>query len=405
VQIDFLDAPMRKATMKLQHAPLALVILSWFWALSAAAALAAEASQFAPKGTSAPAPVLKETPEPPWATVYQKTLPGIVYILSEGLCSGAFVAEDLVLTAWHCVVGTRTLRVGYNKVTRQEGRYDFEEGIVVVAADPRQDLAILRLPRKHAGKILNVAPRQYVYKTGQDVGTIGHPLALTPLTSTGLLEMQLNMFTRGPVAKVNEDLVVADLLVLPGNSGGPVIDLAGDIVGVVSARHREGDLGYFVPVSKIQPLLERARVSTKSIGRRPFFGSNAVSLFGAFEADRYGRALYGASQNIYTLSPSVTVLNALRATFTMRVGPQKVQKRQWDFAFVYPIEISRIVEVEAAFGLGQVFYYDETSGQPQKSALLKGTLGLSGMLFSAAFPFADLSRPSLSFGLDLLALY
>ncbi len=344
-----------------------------------------------------------------WARVYEHALPGVVYILSEGLCSGALVDVDLVLTAWHCVEGGRALRVGYDKETRRKGRYDFEDGVVVAAADKRNDLAVLRLPSNAKGsmRILRLADARYVFRPGNEVATIGHPVGLSPLTPTGLQESQLNVLTRGPLAKVNPELVVADLLVLPGNSGGPVFDEKGDIVGIVSARHRDGDLGYFVPVARLHAVVADAKArgpGSPPINRQPLLGSDSLRIHAAMEADRYAAQLFGGTQNIYTLSPSLTLLGRVRGTWTTRVGPQTVRKRQWDVTFLTSVEVSRLLDIELGLGGGQVFYSHERTGASRQSALIKGLLGAAGAQVSFQFPTEDLIRPTFAFGLDILDL-
>lgn len=349
-------------------------------------------------------------PSETWARIYEDSVPGVVYILSEGLCSGALIEDDLVLTAWHCVEGNRTLRVGYDKETRRKGAYDFEGGVVVAAADRKNDLAVLRLPSKATGnaKILRLAKESTEYRPGEEVATIGHPVGLSPLSPTGLQEAQLHVLTKGPIAKSNADLIVADMLVLPGNSGGPVFNQQGDIVGVVSARHREGDLGYFVPAARIHAVVTQAKAHGPKgppVNRRPVLGSQALRVHAAFEADRYAAHLFGGSQNISTVSPSLTVLGTLQATWTTRIGPQTVRKRQWDVALLRRTEVSRLLDVELGVGGGQVVYSHEHTGESRQSALVKAFVGAGGAQLSFHFPSKDFGRPSVAFGLNLLNLF
>jgi|GEM_PF-4070132 len=376
----------------------ALFVLSLCCAVTHTATFSAAAA-----AGSTPAPVATPAPTPKpslWENVYAKNVTGVVYILSEGLCSGVFVAPDLVLTAAHCVAGTRTVRVGWAKEIRKRGEYEFEDGVRVVAIRREDDLAVLRVPTKHPEKVLPVAPESHTFRAGQRIATIGHPSALNAFSSTGLMESQLFLMTEGIVAKPGNSLVVSDLLVLPGNSGGAVFDEEGRVVGVVS-----GDLAYFTPASRVQSILESARNSIADVRTRPFVGTGAVAITLFADADRLLVRLYDGHQNIAVLAPSVTFFELVRARYSVRIGPQDARKRMWDGSLVGRFELSRLVDAEVGLGAGHVIYEDESSGRHFESPVVVFHAGILGLEAGVTFPTRQFGRPSFTVGADLLQLF
>lgn len=137
-----------------------------------------------------------------------------------GAGSGFIVAlPDMVLTNAHVVQECTHMTVGKDKIAR------------LVASDVVNDLALLRVPRLEAAKAAVFASEPVLL--GTDVAVFGFPLR-------GILADQLNM-TTGIVSALagpggNARFIQISAAVQPGNSGGPVIDLAGRTLGIVTSR-------------------------------------------------------------------------------------------------------------------------------------------------------------------------
>ena len=159
-----------------------------------------------------------------------------------GLCSGALVDRDLVLTAWHCVDKLRSYRVIFHKLSE-----DFSA--VVVAEDRRNDLAVLRLNGEPKLKPLPIAPATRPLASGDRVVTIGHPLGVLFTASAGqVIEPTERFFLFN--AKINR-----------GNSGGPIFNIDGQITGlaiILNQLFGERELGDAVAAKPKRDILEKA---------------------------------------------------------------------------------------------------------------------------------------------------
>lgn len=127
-------------------------------------------------------------------------------------CSGAFI-DDMgdILTARHCVEGFDVFEV----VTFDQRKY---RG-VVIATSTVHDLALIHIDRVNTAyfKLAKSVTR------GESISALGSPLGLT------------NTLSQGTIAKLDGDVFMMDLTVLPGNSGGPVFNAEGNMVGVATA--------------------------------------------------------------------------------------------------------------------------------------------------------------------------
>jgi S1-C subfamily serine protease len=168
--------------------------------------------------------------------------------------SGWVAAPHLVVTAAHVVAGERRTWV------QQAGSSDRLRA-VAVGYDPRNDLAVLRVPELDARPLPLSAPRE-----GAAAAIVGYP-ENGPLDSTparvGSTERVLadDAYGRGPISRTVTSLG-GD--VRHGHSGAPVIDAAGKVEATVFASRREGEGGFGVPSELVRNVVAAAhgRVST-----------------------------------------------------------------------------------------------------------------------------------------------
>lgn len=161
-------------------------------------------------------------------------------------CSGTFVeSSGLVLTAYHCVASGAPVRVETRGGQRAVGR--------TVAADPGHDLALVEVPALGPNAPV-LALRVDDPALGERLWSIGHPFAAA---ASGAMEGTLRWsVTEGVASAVGATFVQTDAALNPGNSGGPLLDGAGRIVGVVSRKLAADNISFATRAPIVRALLD-----------------------------------------------------------------------------------------------------------------------------------------------------
>ena len=148
--------------------------------------------------------------------------------LMQGVGTGVVIVDDgTILTNLHVVSGAKRVTVTF---------FDGSESDVqLLKTYPENDLAVIRakkipddLEAATLGSTSNLRP-------GDEVVAIGFPFGIGPSTSAGVVS-GLDRAFRSPQGKqVMTGLIQFDAAVNPGNSGGPLITMDGEVVGIVTA--------------------------------------------------------------------------------------------------------------------------------------------------------------------------
>ena len=177
-----------------------------------------------------------------------------------GAGSGVVVTPDgYILTNEHVVQGTQAARVAF-----VDGR---SVPAVVIGRDPTTDLAVLRahataLP--HA-QLLGTAPR-----VGQLVIAVGNPLGFESTVSAGVVSA-LGRALRSRHGRLIEGIVQHTAALNPGNSGGPLVNARGGVVGINTAIIAQAQgIGFAVPATTAQWVL--TELLTQGRVRRAYLG-------------------------------------------------------------------------------------------------------------------------------------
>jgi S1-C subfamily serine protease len=161
--------------------------------------------------------------------------------------SGWVAAPRIVVTNAHVVAGQRD-----TTVTAPGSRPLLAETLVF---DVRNDIAILRVRGLRAGPLTPAQPGQ-----GNVAAIVGYPhngpLRITPArTGRTAVVLSEDAYGAGPVPR---EITSVGGDVVPGNSGGPVLDAEGRVVGTIFASRTEGGAGYAVPPDIVGNDLRRA---------------------------------------------------------------------------------------------------------------------------------------------------
>ena len=177
------------------------------------------------------------------ATLGESLKDAVVEVRGDRGTSGTGIiwgGAGLVVTAAHCVPRGAVLRVETNGVWR-----DAE----LVAYHERHDLALLATPHAR-GAMLEIRETDSL-RAGELVFAYGHPLGVRDALAMGVLHGVVRDHRSGAPR-----WIVADVRLAPGNSGGPLVDGEGRLVGI-NAMVVNG-LGAAVPATVVQRFVERA---------------------------------------------------------------------------------------------------------------------------------------------------
>lgn len=193
-----------------------------------------------------------------------------------GAGSGFLISSDgLILTNKHVANAATGTNVEY-KVILNSGKQYYAQ---LIGLDPVQDLAILKifdknLPYLQMGDSNNL-------KVGSTVIAIGNALGRYSNSATkGIISgLGRSLMASGQNGQMEslENVIQTDAQINLGNSGGPLIDLSGKVVGVNVAKDEGGEsLGFSIPINEAKPVIESARKVGKII--RPRLGVRYLTI-------------------------------------------------------------------------------------------------------------------------------
>ncbi len=207
---------------------------------------AAVAAPVAPTSV-VPAPAVLPSVSSPgsFADVVSRCAPAVVTIESAvGLGTGFFVSPTQVLTNYHVVAQNATVTLRFRNGQQARGR--------VTARSPDADLALVESEVALADRALELRQVSSV-RAGEEVLAIG-----SPALGRSALETSV---TRGIVSGIRSlggiTVVQTDAALNPGNSGGPLVDADGRVVGVNTIKAvQQESIGFAVASDYAQALLE-----------------------------------------------------------------------------------------------------------------------------------------------------
>ena len=225
------------------------------------------------------------------AGVVERVAPAVVSIITETRVSNAYsyygesyaqaagtgmiVTDDgYIITNKHVVNGARSIQV----ITDSGDIYD---DVDIVGLDPLNDVAYLKiegasdLPTVTLGDSKTIAVGQPVLAIGNALGAFQN--SVTQGIVSGLGRSITASDEDGNNAEELSDLIQTDAAINPGNSGGPLVNAAGEVIGINSAASTDyNNLGFSIPISAAKGMLYSIIENGKAV--RAYIGVAYVNV-------------------------------------------------------------------------------------------------------------------------------
>lgn len=168
----------------------------------------------------------------------------VIYSGRHGAGAGILAGDGLVLTNAHVVRRNHTVRVVLDDDREYEGQ--------LMAQNPEIDLALLRIPKNgYQTAVISTD----LLRPGEIVFAFGHPWGMRNILTAGVL----SSVTLAKTSKRAVTLLRSDLQLAPGNSGGPLLNAAGEVIGL-NAMIFGGDQSVAIASTEIRAFLQNAGV-------------------------------------------------------------------------------------------------------------------------------------------------
>lgn len=189
--------------------------------------------------------------------VYEKISPAIVSIdaqVPDGISSGTgciISPHGIILTSSHVIEDTKDI-----DVTTYSGKVYKAEVISILGKN--NDLALLKIEAKEPLSVIRLGDSEGI-KVGQKVLAIGNPFGFS------------GTLTQGIVSRIDyvKNKIQTDAAINPGNSGGPLLNSAGEVIGISQSIYNPDNnrsnigIGFAVPVNSVKEFIDLAKIAKK----------------------------------------------------------------------------------------------------------------------------------------------
>lgn len=242
--------------------------------------------------------------------------------------SGFLVSEDgLVVTNKHVVADTTAK---YNVITKDDKEYE----VINIYRDPVNDLAILKVEATDVvplelGDSSSLEVGQYVVAIGTALGEFRHTVTQGVISGLGR-GIQAGDAFGGQIEEL-DNIIQTDAAINPGNSGGPLLNTAGQVIGVnVAVAGNAQNIGFAIPINIIKASLENFEKTGEF--NRAYFGVRYRMI------DRETALLNDVPEGAYVVEvvsgSSADVAGVERGDIIMQVDGKKVSEMKGGLAEV-----------------------------------------------------------------------
>jgi S1-C subfamily serine protease len=220
--------------------------------------------------------------------IYRQASPAVANILTkateydffmdpvpvEGAGSGFVIdPRGYILTNYHVVENAQSIEVILGDKTRAPAKF--------IGADQRNDVALIKIDPK--GKQLAALPLgdSSALQVGQKVLAIGDPFGFNSTLTTGVVSA-LGRTVQTSDTTFIEDAIQTDAAINRGNSGGPLINTHGDVIGINTAIYTPSGttagIGFAIPINTAKLIAND--LMTEGKVRRAYLGVRTISVAG-----------------------------------------------------------------------------------------------------------------------------
>ena len=179
--------------------------------------------------------------------------------VERGVGSGVVIMENgTILTNLHVVSGAKRVRV-----TFMDGS---ESDATVTGTQPENDLAVLRAKTLPDDLFPATMRSTGDLRPGDEVVAVGFPFGIGPSTSAGVVSGLKRSFRSPDGQQLMTNLIQFDAAANPGNSGGPLVTMDGEVVGIVTAILNPSRQRVFIGIGFAVPIENAA----SAVGMPPF---------------------------------------------------------------------------------------------------------------------------------------
>jgi len=251
----------------------------------------------------------------------------VLLLTGPAWCTGVVIDEQgTVATAYHCVASGLRPEIRARNGDQFIGK--------MVAADPKNDVALV-VSAELGGVVPPMPIRTDVPRQGEKLYGLGHPFAPAAGRTMAMEGMLQWSVSSGIVSAVGPRLIQTDAALNPGNSGGPAVDEAGRIIGIVSRKLGGDNVAFLSSAENLNRLIEQptkprlfggqfslglSSIAPAELNSAPGFGLSLAAIMrerlvvqGTYILDQNARG--AAVERGSAWAPSFEVTAALRQRF------------------------------------------------------------------------------------------
>lgn len=198
-----------------------------------------------------------------------------------------------IVTNYHVIQGASVVEVLFHQSKR---KYRAS----VVGIDTKTDLALLKVSAEAKTLPVDLGNSDSL-RIGDIVLAIGNPFGYGHTVTSGIISAKGRVIGSGPY----DDFLQTDALIHPGNSGGPLLDFRGRVIGINTAVDSQGPgIGFAIPINLVQQITKDL-ISYGKV-RRPYLGivgKNILSTDEVETGDQMGGVYGVVIQNLIVEGP------------------------------------------------------------------------------------------------------